>query len=126
MRKILVSIMIVAVLVLNGCGAKGGKADENKPVAQVQTEAKSMSAADLRQTALAYKDAIMAKQQDVQQIADKLKGLNVSQLMDQGAKQLKTDMDQLEKSVSALKERFNIYYQQLQEKKGDLSGLELK
>jgi len=41
------------------------------------------------------------------------------------AKELKTEIEALNKSVSALKERFQVYYDKLKEKGGNLSGLEL-
>ena len=40
-------------------------------------------------------------------------------------KELKADIDALNKSVSSLKERFEIYYNMLKEKGGDLSGLNI-
>ena len=41
------------------------------------------------------------------------------------AKALKTEMDNINKSVSALKERLQIYLDKLKEKGGDLSGLQI-
>jgi hypothetical protein len=116
-------LAVVGMLVLGGCGGK--KADENKPLADVQAEAGKMSAGDLRDMAVAYKDAIMAKQEEVKKLADKLKGMSINEMMGEGAKKLKADSEKLETSVSALKERFDVYYQELKKKNGDVSGLDL-
>jgi len=39
------------------------------------------------------------------------------------AKELKADIENLNKSISALRERFEVYYQKLKAEGGDLSGL---
>jgi len=57
--------------------------------------------------------------------AAKLKEIPVTQLLGEQSKQLKADIDNLNKSVAALKERFQIYYDQLKAKSGDLSGLQI-
>jgi flagellar capping protein FliD len=44
-------------------------------------------------------------------------------MMGEEAKQLKSDLDDLNQSISALQERFEVYYNQLKEQGGDLSGL---
>lgn len=112
----------VSMLVLYGCGKK---ADENKPISQVKTEAEKMSTSQLRSMATKYKDAIMAKKGDAEKLADKLKDVPVTKILGEEAKSLKVEIDDLTKSVSALKERFEIYYQKLKEKGGNLAGLEL-
>jgi hypothetical protein len=38
---------------------------------------------------------------------------------------LKADIDNVNKSISALMERFEIYYNKIKEKDGDLSGLKI-
>ena len=45
--------------------------------------------------------------------------------MSEGAKKLKADIEKIEKSASALKARFEVYYRELKKKNGDLSGLEI-
>lgn len=114
--------LTLCALALVGCGKK---ADENKPISEVKAEAEKMSAEKLRDTALAYKDAIEAKKGDVEKITAKLKEIPITQMLGDEAKGLKADIDNLNKSVSALKERFNVYYGKLKEKGGDLSGLKI-
>jgi predicted nucleic acid-binding Zn-ribbon protein len=82
-----------------------------------------MSVEKLRSMALTYKDAITAKKDEIAKVADKLKEIPVAKMLGDEAKGLKTDIDSLAKSVSALKERFQVYYDKLKEKGGDLSGL---
>jgi len=114
--------LTLCALALVGCGKK---ADESKPVSEVKAEAEKMSAEKLRDMALAYKDAIEAKKGDVEKITAKLKEIPVTQMLGDEAKGLKADIGDLNKSVSALKERFNVYYSKLKEKGGDLSGLKI-
>lgn len=119
---ILCSLLVLGLSVLSGCGRK---ADENKPIADVKAEAEQMNTKELRATALAYKEAIMAKRKDVEKLAAKLKEIPVTEMLGEKAKKLKADTKSLNKSVSALTERFRIYYNKLKEQGGDVSGLEI-
>jgi hypothetical protein len=122
MRTVLWCLLGVCLLVIIGCGKK---ADENKPISEVKAEAEKMSAADLRTTAMSYKEAIEAKGKEVEKLAAKLKEIPVAEILGKEAKALKTEMDNINKSVSALKERLQIYLDKLKEKGGDLSGLQI-
>ena len=115
-------LLALCSLALLGCGKK---ADETKPISEVQAEAEKMDLKQLRSMALKYKEAIMAKQEDIERIGAELKKIPVAEMLGEEAKGLKTDIENLSKSVSALKERFEIYYNKLKEKGGDLSGLEI-
>lgn len=116
-------LLAVAALVIGGCGGK--KADENKSISEVKTEAETMDVGQLRNMAMTYKEAIAAEKADLDKVAAQLKEIPIAQMVGDEAKQLKTDIDNLTGSVTALKERFEVYYQKLKEKGGDLSGLEL-
>jgi len=48
-----------------GCGKK---ADEDKPIGEVKAEADKMSIDELRDIALKYKDAILAKQSEIDKV----------------------------------------------------------
>jgi hypothetical protein len=120
MRTVLWCLLGVCLLVIAGCGKK---ADENKPISEVKAEAEKMSAADLRTTAMSYKEAVEAKGKEVEKLAAKLKEIPVAEMLGKEAKALKTEMDNISKSVGALKERLQIYLDKLKEKGGDLSGL---
>jgi hypothetical protein len=101
------------------------KADENVPVTEVKTEADKMDVSQLRAAAMTYKEAIVAKKGELDKLAAQLKEIPVTELLGEKAKQLKTNVDSLTKSIDALKQRFDVYYAKLKEKSGDLSGLQL-
>lgn len=101
------------------------KADEKKPISEVRAEAEKMNIEQLRAMALKYKEAIAAKKADVEKIAAELKEIPITEMLGEEAKKLKADIDNLNKSVSALKERFKIYYNKVKEKDGDLSDLKI-
>jgi len=46
-------------------------------------------------------------------------------LLGDEAKELKADIENINQSLSALTERFDVYYQKLKDKGGDLSGLQV-
>ena len=121
-RNVIFCLLVVCFLALVGCGKK---ADESKPLNEVKAEAEKMSVEKLRSMALTYKDAIMAKKGEVEKVAGKLKDIPVAKMLGDEAKELQTEIEALNKSVSALKERFQVYYDKLKEKGGNLSGLEL-
>lgn len=117
------ALFALCLLVLHGCGGK--KADENKPLSEAKAEAEKMDVGQLRNMAMTYKNAIMAKKADLDKVAAKLKEIPVAKMVGDEAKQLKTEVENLANSLSALRERFEVYYQKLKEKSGDLSGLEI-
>jgi len=114
--------LVVCSLTLLGCGKK---ADENKSISEVKAETEQMSVEKLRSMAMNYKEALMAKKGEVEKLASQLKDIPLTELMGEEAKGLKADIDALNKSMSALQERFSVYYEALKEKGGDLSGLEI-
>ena len=115
----LIALCLFAIL---GCGKK---ADENKPISEVKAEAEKMDTDGLRAMATVYQKAIAAKNSEVEKLTAKLKDIPVTEMLGGEAKELKADIDNLNKSVSALKERFEVYYQKLKEQGGDLSGLQV-
>ena len=114
-------LLVLCSLALLGCGKK---ADENKPISEVKAEADQMSVDKLRSMAMKYKDAITAKKGEVEKFAAKLKEIPITEKLGTEAKELMAEIEALNKSISSLKERFQVYYQKLKEKGGDLSGLE--
>jgi outer membrane murein-binding lipoprotein Lpp len=115
-------LLVVCSLVLAGCGEK---ADETKPISEVKAEAEKMDTAKLRSMAMKYKEAVLAKKAEGAKLAEKLKEIPITELLGSEAKELKGEIENLNKSLAALRERFNVYYNKLKEKKGDLSGLEI-
>ncbi len=117
---LLLCLFLGLALVITGCGKK---ADENKPISQVQAEASKMSVDQLRAAALSYKDTLAAKKAEVDKLAAKLKSVPLDKMLSEDTKKLKTDMENVGKSVSALSERLKIYVDKIKEKGSDVSGL---
>jgi len=115
-------LLVLSSLILYGCGKK---ADENKPLNEVKAEAEQMNVEKLRLMAMKYKDAIVAKRGEVEKLAAKLSGIPIAEKLGTQAKELTAEIEALNKSISALTERIQVYYQKLKEKGGDLSGLEI-
>jgi molecular chaperone GrpE (heat shock protein) len=116
------SLLVMCSIAVSGCGQK---ADEEKPMSEVKAEAEKMNTNDLRAAAMKYKEAIVAKKGDLEKLTTKLKEIPMTEMLGEQAKGLKADIDNLNKSISALKERFNVYYEKLKEAAGDLSGLQI-
>ncbi len=121
-RVVLCIAIASCVLGLAGCGKK---ADESKPIADVQAEAAKMDVAQLKAKAMEYKDALVAKTAEIEKVAAKLTAIPVTEQLGTEAKSLKADIENLNKSVAALTERFQVYYNKLKEMGGDVSGLEI-
>ena len=117
---ICLSALLIAVFV--GCGKK---ADETKPLSEVKAEAETMDVAKLKAMAEKYKESLMAKEDEVAKLMSKMKEIPLADIAGQESKDLKAEIDNLSKSVSALKARFKVYYNKLKEKGGDVSGLGL-
>ena len=123
LRKIVLCfVILVCSVAVVGCGKK---ADENKPISEVKTEAETMNVDQLRSIAMTYKEAILAKKGEMKKVAVQLKDLPVTKMLSDEAKSFKTEIANLNKSVSALNERFKIYLEKLKEKDGDLTGLKI-
>lgn len=118
---------MVALLTVSlfGCGGGGGKVDETKSLDEVKAEAEKMDVKELKATAEKWHKAIMAKQDDVEKIMAKIKDIPVLEQAGDEAKALQADLSELNKSLGNLKTRFQVYYNKLKEKGGDISGLEL-
>jgi len=117
----ILSLSVLISLTVLGCSKE---ADETKPVSEVKTEADQMDTNELKSAAMRYKEAFTAKARELERITAKLKEIPVTEMLGEEAKGLKADIEGLNKSVSALRERFDIYLQKLREKGGDTSGLE--
>ncbi len=119
-KNILCCALVLCSLVLLGCGKK---ADESKPISEVKAEAGQMDIDELKSIAMKYKEAILAKEPEIKKLADQLKELPLAKKLGTEGKEIKAELDALNKSAAALKERFRVYYNKLKEKGGDLSGL---
>ncbi len=117
-------LLVVWLLAITGCSKKETRADENKPIDEVKAEALKMNAEELKEMALKYKEALTAKQEEIDKIAAKLDNLSVTEVVE-ATKKIQPEMEKLVSSIAALKERFQIYFLKLKEKGGDVSGLEI-
>ena len=121
--KITLFVLVGMFLVtFAGCGKT---ADENKPIDEVKAEAEKMDVAALRDMAMAYKDKIVAKKGEIEKIAAKLDAIPLADKLGAETKGLTADISNLNTSISNLKERFQVYYNKLNEMKGDTSGLDI-
>jgi hypothetical protein len=124
MKRIGIGLFVcVAICIAIGFAGCAGKADENKPLSDVQADAQKMDVEQLKAMATKYKDAITAKKAEVDKVMAKIKEVPIADAMGKEAGALKEEVDALSKSVKALKERFDIYYNKLVEKGADVSGL---
>jgi uncharacterized lipoprotein YehR (DUF1307 family) len=113
------SLLLLCSLILLGCSQKS---DENKPISEVKAEAEKMDINQLRSMAMKYKEAIAAKESEIEMLFARLKA---TKMQDTEAKKTTTELNKINQSMSALSERFQIYYNKLKEKGGDTSGLEI-
>jgi hypothetical protein len=119
--KIGLCVLIAGCLLcFAGCGKK---ANSEQPIADVQAEANKMNVEQLKAKAIEYKDAIVAKKAEIEQVATKLKAIPITEQMGSEAKGLQTDIANLTQSLSSLNERFQVYYGKLKAMGGDVSGL---
>lgn len=96
---------------------------ETVPMADVQAEAGKMNLEQLKAKAMEYKNLIMTKKTTLETLAAKLKAIPLTEQMGTEAKGLQNDIATLNKSVSALTERFQVYYNKVKEMGGDVSSL---
>ncbi len=97
--------------------------DLEKPIAEVQTQAQTLSVPDLKAIAAQYKDALSTKREELQKVLTQVKEIPIAEALGEKAKTLKTEVQKIEASIKALTERFQVYYNQLKAKGADLSGL---
>ncbi len=116
--------LLVAGCLLGFAGC-GKKADTEAPVADVKAQAETMSVEQLRAKAMEYKDAIIAKKADIEKLGAELKKIPITEQLGAEAKALQADIANVNKSLAALTERFQIYYNKLKEKGGNVEGLKI-
>ncbi|MBL7157054.1 MAG: hypothetical protein ISS92_02700 [Candidatus Omnitrophica bacterium] len=110
--KILLPVVFLS-LALTGCG---GGVNENKPIAQVKTEAQGMSLDQLKATISKYQAVIQSKRNQMTKLTTAFQKIPVTQMMGDEAKKLKGDIQNVMTSIRALSERLNIYAQELRRK----------
>jgi hypothetical protein len=101
------------------------KADMNTSISEIKAEVEKLNTDQLKEVAMQYKELILAKTTQLETLNSKLLGMDVAQAFSDESKSLRDEFQVLEQSIKALKERFQIYYNKLKEKGGDLAGLAL-
>lgn len=112
----------VAAMFLAGCGKK---ADTTKPVEQIKSEVQNMTVNDLEANAKAYAREIAAKRVVVEKIAQEIKAFSVKDLMGEKANVIKEKISKIDAEVSALTERYQVYFDKYREKGGDISRIQI-
>jgi len=114
--------LIVCLVTFIGCKGKGGGVDTTKPVGEIKAEAAKMNVAQLQATAGKYQKALESNLKEVQGVMEKLKAVPVTKMLGEEAKGLKGDIDDLSKAAGALRERLQVYVDQLKAKGADISA----
>ncbi|HEV56504.1 MAG TPA: hypothetical protein ENN87_03280 [Phycisphaerales bacterium] len=123
-----IALFFAVAGLFSGCGSKSdtpASVDETKPIAEVKAEAEKMSVEQLKATAQSYRQAIVAKQAELEKVAAKLKDIPITDALGEEARAIKTELESLNTSVAALTERFQVYLDKLKELGADVSGLDL-
>jgi uncharacterized coiled-coil DUF342 family protein len=103
--------------------AQALKADVTTAINEIKAEVGKLNVQQLRETALQYQQLIQSKTSELDKINNQLKEMDLTKALGDEAKDLRAEFENITKSISALKERFRIYYDKLKEKGGDLTGL---
>lgn len=112
MKKLLLAVIIGVMAV--GCAGSG--VDENKTVAQIVEQVKTMDVAQIEAKINQYTQAIEAKGVELDAVKEKLAAIPMTQLMGEEAKTIKKEVDAITSSIKALKEKLNVYTKALKEK----------
>jgi len=111
-------LLLISLFAFIGCGKK--KADPNKPVTEVKAEADKMDVTQLKEMVASYKETFKAKEAEVNKLMVELKKVPLAKMVGEEAKDLKADIDSLNKAIAALNERMKIYTDKLAEKSAAL------
>lgn len=101
------------------------QADQESTIPEISARAKEMAVENLRTMAEKYHVAITAAQRKVKELTEQFVAMPDAEKDRPEGVKLKTALDEVYKSIQPLKERFQVYYNALKEKAGDLKGLEL-
>jgi len=128
----LLCLLVMCLSATSGCSKKkdadvetDAKIDASKPVSAVKAEAEKMDAEQLRAVALKYKEAFESKSAELEELAKDLMKATISNAPSEQRDKLNAQMGEMSKHVNGLGEHFKIYREKLEEKGGDLSGLDL-
>ena len=117
------SFLILISLADLGCSKKEEEAEVPEPsfYVKVKTEAEQKEPNELKTEAMKYQEEIAALQLELEKLKNKLRTVPLSEITEEDAKRLEA----LNKSITTLKKRYEIYLQELREQGEDTSGLEI-
>ena len=118
------ALLVVFCLLLLGCGKKAVSVDETTPLSEVKAQAEKMTVQQLREMATKYKNAITVAIADKDKLEASVKNLSAEEMLKK-VEALKADIDKIESKVSALKERLQVYLDELKKKGESITGLEI-
>jgi len=116
------SFLILISLADLGCSKKEEEAEPQEPsfYVKVKTEAEQKDPNELRTEATQYKEEMAALKLELEKLRTKLQTVPFEEILEEDAKRL----EELNKSITTLKKRYDIYLQELREKGEDTSGLQ--
>lgn len=115
------SLLLLCSLILLGCSQK---TNENKSIDEIKAEAEKMDANQLKSMAMECKKTIEAQKSEVQKLLTKLGNIPPAEMTNTKAKEITKRLNEISQSMSALNDKFMIYFNKLKEKGGDTSDLE--
>lgn len=141
-KMALCCVLVLGIVGLAGCKKKGQEAgtegaktesvkeakvqlevNVEKAISDIKAEAKKLNAEQLKTIAKKYKDAIGAKESELNELMVKMKDAPVTQMLEKEGQALMEEIESLSKAIAALNERFAVYYNNIKELGGDVSGL---
>lgn len=117
------SFLILISLADLGCSKKEEEAETKEPsfYVKVKTEAEQKEPNELRTEATQYKEDMAALKLELEKLRTKLQTVPFDEILEEDAKRL----EELNRSISTLKKRYDIYLQELREQGEDTSGLQI-
>ena len=123
----LAALTALILIGLCGCEPKSNtKVDMAKSFDTVKAEAAKMNVEQLRKKALAFKNAIDAKGDDITKVMESMNAQSAANTGGGIKLNNKTEIDSFMQTIGDLKKRYDIYVSYLKKKNGDLTGLSLK
>jgi predicted nucleic acid-binding Zn-ribbon protein len=119
------SLLILISLTDSGCSKKEEEVDRSEArsafYVKVKKEADQTEPDKLRIEVMKYQEEIIAKKLEAEELRTKLQTVPFEEISVEDAKRL----EELNESISALKTRYNVYFQELRNKGEDINDLQI-
>ena len=116
MLKYTFAALLGALLMVAGCGHDQSEADMDKPASEIRSDAQNMDKAQLEDVIAQYEESKADLEEQIQEVQAKLKDLAPTETMGDAAKDLKAELEPLQKELSKLLENLKIYQAELAKK----------